>query len=139
MTETQRDEILLTLVDKLNENIDFTKNINQKLDENIEFTKNINQKLDENIDFTKNINQKLNENIDFTKNINQQLDENIDFTKRIHNSVAVIEEEHGSKLGALFDGYTANSEKLDNIQQDINNIYSILNKHEEQLYLLKSN
>ena len=125
MTDTQRDKVLLTLVDKLNENIEFTKSINQKLDENIEFTKNINQKLDENIEFTKNINQKL--------------DENIDFTKRIHNSVAVIEEMHGSKLGALFDGYTANSEKLDEISTDIKNIYSILNKHDDQIYLLKSN
>lgn len=111
MTDTQRDEILLNLVDKL----------------------------DKNIEFTKKIDDKLNENIEFTKKINDKLDENIEFTKRIHNSVAVIEEEHGTKLEALFDGYKANSEKLDNIQQDISNIYSILNKHEDQIYLLKSN
>lgn len=72
-------------------------------------------------------------------NLVDKLDKNIEFTKRIHNSVAVIEEEHGTKLEALFDGYKANSEKLDNIQQDISNIYSILNKHEDQIYLLKSN
>ena len=125
MTDTQRDEILLNLVDKL--------------DKNIEFTKKIDDKLNENIEFTKKIDDKLNENIEFTKKINDKLDENIEFTKRIHNSVAVIEEEHGTKLEALFDGYKANSEKLDNIQQDISNIYSILNKHEDQIYLLKSN
>ena len=111
MTEKQKEKILLTLVDKL----------------------------DKNIEFTKSIDEKLNKNIEFTKSINDRLNENIEFTKRIHNSVAVIEEEHGSKLGALFDGYKANSEKLDNIQHDISNIYSILNKHEDQLYLLKSN
>lgn len=104
MTEKQKEEILLTLVDKLDKNIEFTKSIDDKLNKNIEFTKSIDE-----------------------------------FTKRIHNSVAVIEEEHGSKLGALFDGYKANSEKLDNIQHDISNIYSILNKHEDQIYLLKSN
>ena len=125
MTEKQRDGILLTLVDKL--------------DKNIEFTKSIDDKLDKNIEFTKSIDDKLNKNIEFTKNINDRLNENIEFTKRINNSVIVIEQEYGSKLGALFDGYKANSEKLDNIQKDINNIYSILNKHEDQIYLLKSN
>ena len=139
MTDTQRDEILLNLVDKLDKNIEFTKKIDDKLNENIAFTKKIDDKLNENIEFTKKINDKLNENIEFTKKIDDKLNENIEFTKRIHNSVAVIEEEHGTKLEALFDGYKANSEKLDNIQQDISNIYSILNKHEDQIYLLKSN
>lgn len=41
MTDTQRDKVLLTLVDKLNENIEFTKNINQKLDEISNDIKNI--------------------------------------------------------------------------------------------------
>ena len=157
MTDAQRDEVLLQLVDKLNENIEFTKSINDKLNEvnsslgaridgleaklneNIEFTKSINDKLNENIEFTKSINDKLNENIEFTKNINDKLNENIEFTKRISNSVAVIEEVHGSKLGALSDGYTANSEKLDEIRNNIKNIYSILDKHDNQIYLLKSN
>ena len=129
MTETQRDEVLLQLVDKLNENIEFTKSINDKLNE-------VNSSLGARID---GIETKLNENIEFTKSINDKLNENIEFTKRISNSVAVIEEVHGSKLAALSDGYTANSEKLDEIRTDIKNIYSILDKHDDQIFLLKSN
>jgi len=38
--------------------------------------------------------------------------------------VVKIENEHGRKLGALFDGYTLNAEKLDRIEQEVS-------KHEE--------
>ena len=71
-------------------------------------------------------------------NFENKLNENIAFTQRISESVAVMEVEHGSKLNALFDGYKANSEKLDKIDNDINNIYTILQKHEDEIYLIKS-
>ena len=125
MTEEQRDKILLSLVDKLNENIEFTKSIDKKLNENIEFTKSIDKK--------------LNENIEFTKGIDIRLKDTIKFAKAINNSVVVIEVEHGNKLSALFDGYTSNSEKLNQIQKDIKKMNTLLQKHDDQLYLLKSN
>ena len=71
-------------------------------------------------------------------NFENKLNENIAFTQRISESVAVMEVVHGSKLNALFDGYKANSEKLDKIDNDINNIYTILQKHEDEIYLIKS-
>ena len=44
--------------------------------------------------------------------------------KHIDNKVTIIEQEHGKKLTALFDGYTQNAQKLDNIQEEVS-------KHEE--------
>lgn len=42
----------------------------------------------------------------------------------IKNIVIKIENDHGQKLGALFDGYKLNSEKLDRIETEVA-------KHEE--------
>lgn len=44
--------------------------------------------------------------------------------KHIDNKVTIIEQEHGKKLTALFDGYTQNAQKLDNIQEEVS-------RHEE--------
>ena len=44
--------------------------------------------------------------------------------QHIDNKVNIIEQEHGKKLTALFDGYTQNAQKLDNIQEEVS-------KHEE--------
>lgn len=44
--------------------------------------------------------------------------------QHIDNKVTIIEQEHGKKLTALFDGYTQNAQKLDNIQEEVS-------KHEE--------
>lgn len=37
----------------------------------------------------------------------------------IENTVIRIENDHGQKLGALFDGYKLNSEKLDRIEEEV--------------------
>ena len=42
----------------------------------------------------------------------------------IENTVIRIEHDHGQKLGALFDGYKLNSDKLDRIEKEVA-------KHEE--------
>lgn len=42
----------------------------------------------------------------------------------IENTVIRIENDHGQKLGALFDGYKLNSEKLDRVENEVS-------KHEE--------
>ena len=44
--------------------------------------------------------------------------------EKIKNIVVRIENEHGQKLGALFDEYKLNSEKLDRIEKEVA-------KHEE--------
>lgn len=43
---------------------------------------------------------------------------------RVENTVVRIENEHGQKLNALFDGYKQNSDKLDRIESEVS-------KHEE--------
>ena len=43
---------------------------------------------------------------------------------RVENTVVRIENDHGQKLNALFDGYKQNSDKLDRIEDE-------LSKHEE--------
>ena len=117
MTETQRDECLVQLVksvDKLGNRMD---NLDSRMDKFENRMDNFENRMD---------------------NFENKLNENIAFTQRISESVAVMEVEHGSKLNALFDGYKANSEKLDKIETDIQNIHTILQKHDDQLYLINS-
>lgn len=65
------------------------------------------------------------------KGVNKRLDnletkvDNLETkVQHIDNKVTIIEQEHGKKLTALFDGYTQNAQKLDNIQEEVS-------KHEE--------
>lgn len=65
------------------------------------------------------------------KGVNERidgLDEKVEnLNKRmgsLENTVLKIEQEHGNKLDALFDGYKQNSEKLDRIEKEVS-------KHEE--------
>lgn len=65
------------------------------------------------------------------KGVNKRLDnletkvDNLETkVQHIDNKVSIIEQEHGKKLTALFDGYTQNAQKLDNIQEEVS-------KHEE--------
>ncbi|NLK91210.1 MAG: hypothetical protein GX274_06500, partial [Clostridiales bacterium] len=44
--------------------------------------------------------------------------------KGTKDKVIIIEQEHGKKLDALFDGYKQNSEKLDRIEKEVS-------RHEE--------
>lgn len=44
--------------------------------------------------------------------------------QEVKNTVTRIENEHGQKLGALFDGYKQNSDKLDRIEVEVS-------RHEE--------
>ncbi|AOY76782.1 hypothetical protein [Clostridium formicaceticum] len=45
----------------------------------------------------------------------------------VKKTVIKIENDHGKKLSALFDGYKQNSEKLERIEQEVS-------KHEEMIY-----
>lgn len=60
------------------------------------------------------------------KSVNERmdgLDERMDSLDErmgsLENTVLKIEQEHGDKLDALFDGYKQNSEKLDRIDEEV--------------------
>ncbi|MCR3922509.1 MAG: hypothetical protein NUK65_08345 [Firmicutes bacterium] len=57
-------------------------------------------------------------------NIQSEIGEVKTEVKTIKDTVIKIENEHGNKLGVLFDGYKQNSEKLDRIETEVA-------KHEE--------
>ena len=145
MTETQRDECLIQLVKSVNKLDNRMDNIENKMDNFESKMDNIENKIDNFESRMDNIENKMdnfeNKMDNFENrmdNFENKLNENIAFTQRISESVAVMEVEHGSKLNALFDGYKANSEKLDKIETDIHNIHTILENHENRLYLIES-
>ena len=90
--------------------------------------------------------EKLNQKIDFVKeDLRQEMQEQFkvipEMQREIRNisrTVARMEVEHGEKLAALFDAFTAHSEKLDKHDKRI----SICEKHIEhqsnQIYHLNS-
>lgn len=51
---------------------------------------------------------------EFRKEINLKLDKKAD-----KSDIARLENEHGQKLQALFDGYKQNAEKLDRIEKEV--------------------
>lgn len=59
-------------------------------------------------------------------------------TKSISRSVAVIEHEHGDKLKALFDAFTANTEKMETEEKRINFCERKIENHDTDIYYLKT-
>lgn len=79
------------------------------------------------------------------KNLNQKV-EKIEYTipevqsdiRNISRSVAVIEQEHGDKLKALFDAFSVNTER-EEAQSKKNNFFERkLEKHDEEIYQLNT-
>ena len=58
------------------------------------------------------------------KEVNLKVDNLGNEVKETKNKVIIIEQEHGKKLDALFDGYKQNSDKLDRIEEEVS-------RHEE--------
>ena len=56
--------------------------------------------------------------------VNLRVDNLENEIKETKDKVIIIEQEHGKKLDALFDGYKQNSDKLDRIEQEVS-------RHEE--------
>lgn len=52
------------------------------------------------------------------KEVNDKIQQNSDEIQFVKGTVVKIETEHGHKLGALFDGYKFNAEKLDRIEKN---------------------
>lgn len=58
--------------------------------------------------------------------------------RNISRSVAIIEHEHGEKLSALFDAFTAHTEKMEEQDKKINFCEYKLEKHDDEIYYLKT-
>ena len=58
------------------------------------------------------------------KEVNLKVDNLGNEVKETKYKVIIIEQEHGKKLDALFDGYKQNSDKLDRIEEEVS-------RHEE--------
>ena len=58
--------------------------------------------------------------------------------RNISGSVARIEVEHGEKLVTLFDAYKVNAEKIEEQDKRITKCKNILEKQDNQLYILNS-
>ena len=58
------------------------------------------------------------------KEVNLKVDNLGNEVNETKNKVIIIEQEHGKKLDALFDGYKQNSDKLDRIEEEVS-------RHEE--------
>lgn len=127
MTEKQRDEILLKLLERTS----CIGDIKAKLEEHDRHFKEIDKHFHE-------IDERFKKVDEHFKETDSKLDENIKLTRDINRSVAKIEVEHGSKLSALFDAFTVYSEKIDALQNDIKNIYSILDRHDDEIFLFKT-
>ena len=100
------------------------------------------QKLNQKIDFVKeDLRQEMQEQLKAIPEMQEQLKaipEIKEELRRISRTVAKIEVDHGEKLDALFDAFTAHSEKLDIHEKRI----AICEKHIEhqsnQIYHLNS-
>ncbi len=59
-------------------------------------------------------------------------------TRKISRSLAVIEQEHGDKLKALFDAFTTTMEKIEAQEKRTNICERKIEKHNADIYYLKS-
>ena len=61
----------------------------------------------------------LQETKDEVKGVKDEVKGVKDEVKEVKDRVTIIEQDHGKKLDALFDGYKQNSEKLDRIEKEL--------------------
>ena len=86
--------------------------------------KGVNKRLDNLENKVDNLETKVDNLETKVDNLENKVDNLETKVQHIDNKVSIIEQEHGKKLTALFDGYTQNAQKLDNIQEEVS-------KHEE--------
>ena len=75
------------------------------------------------------------------KDIKEQLKDIPEIKQELRNisgSVARIEIEHGEKLVALFDAFKVNTEKIEEQNERIKKCENMLEKHDNQIYILNS-
>ena len=54
--------------------------------------------------------------------------------RKISKTVAKIEVEHGEKLKILFDAFKVHDQKIDGIEQKLDNHEKIINRHSDEIY-----
>lgn len=126
MTKVERIEFLQEIKEMMEELLD------QKID------KAVNKAVDKAVD--KAVNKAVDKAVDSKINIAIEkaiapLREEI---RDLSRAVAVIEVEHGRKLDILFDAFTMNSEKHEENKKRIISCERKLEKHEGELFYLKS-
>ena len=52
----------------------------------------------------------------------------------LRKTVAKIEVEHGEKLQILFDAFKVHDQKIDRIEQKLDNHEKIINRHSDEIY-----
>lgn len=75
----------------------------------------------------------LQEQVAKIPEIEKQLAEIKEDTRNISRSVAVIEQEHGDKLKALFDAFTINTEKIERQKERIHFCEKKLENHDTEI------
>lgn len=58
--------------------------------------------------------------------------------RKISKAVAKIEVEHGEKLQILFDAFKVHDQKIDRIEQKLDNHAKIINRHSDEIFYLKN-
>ena len=123
MSSSEKNEILLA-IEKLNQKIDFVKeDLRQEMQEQLKVIPEMRKQL--------GIIPEMQKQLGIIPEMQREI-------RNISRTVARMEVEHGEKLAALFDAFTAHSEKLDKHDKRI----SICEKHIEhesnQIYHLNS-
>ena len=133
MSSSDKNEILLA-IEKLNQKIDFVKeDLRQEMQEQLKVIPEMQEQL--------KVIPEIQKQLGIIPEMQKQLGVIPEMQREIRNisrTVARMEVEHGEKLAALFDAFTAHSEKLDMHEKRI----SICEKHIEhqsnQIYNLNS-
>ena len=58
--------------------------------------------------------------------------------RKISKTVAKIEVEHGEKLQILFDAFKVHDQKIDRIEQKLDNHAKIINRYSDEIFYLKN-
>lgn len=119
MQSSEKDEILLA-IQKLSDKVDIIPYIQQDI-----------KQLQE----TVSVIPSMQEDIKQLKEVIPSMQEDI---RNISKSVAVIEVEHGEKLSLLFDIFDMHADKLTSEERRIHLCEKHLDKHDDEIYYLKS-
>ena len=123
MQSSDKNEILLA-IEKLNQKIDFVKaDLQKEMQEQLRVIPEMQKQL--------RIIPEIQEELKAIPEIKEEL-------RRISRTVAKMEVEHGEKLAALFDAFTANSEKLNINEKRISSCEKHIEHQSNQIYHLNS-
>ncbi len=132
MSNTEQT-ILVKIYEELKETKEQVKEISKIKEDILEMKKQV-QKIPE---IEKQV-QKIPEMEKQIGEIQNEIKEIKQEQRNISGSVARIEVEHGEKLVALFDAFKINTEKIEQQDKKIIKCENVLEKHDNQMYILNS-